>query len=416
MTDQRTTAKTERRPALENASVALGALAILTGLGCNAWTLPAFLEDSSPALIAFAWIFDAAMLILGVLVVRYKKLFARLLVPVGTSMFVFGACFGVLDVYTGYRFLVTADQGTSIENVHVPDPHLGWQLKPGSTGTHKTPEYDVEYAIDERGFKTVSHQGTPKVSITFFGDSYTFGHGVPNEDTFANIIQNEHVTSDVHVYNAGVMGYGLVQMYERFLELEEDVDQDNLIVLTPTSADIKRNLSDFMFPAQFIFRDKIIRVETYPYLDAEGSVRYAKLDTPYNRAKALLFYSTFVGRPLHLVYQRLIPDTTEEALGIVDSIRQRVERKGGQFALIFLPSTGECLAQAYDVDISRFDRGDIMDAFPSDEQGLAEIMLGEKDTHWNRAGHEIAAQAIVDMLVAQGKLDSRFTKAKRGEK
>jgi hypothetical protein len=404
MTDRSPKARPERHPALETASVVLGALSIASGLICNAWTLPAFLEDTSLGLAVFAWIFDASMLVLGLYMIRRKALFARLLLPVGSSLLIFGACFSVLDIYMGYRLLVTADEAVSVENVHIPDPLLGWRLKAGSTGTHKTPEYDVQYTIDERSNKSIPHVGQPRLNVVFLGDSYTFGHGVANEDTFANIIQSDHVTDDVHVHNAGVMGYGLVQMYGRFLELEDGVGPGDLVVLTPTSADVWRNLTDFMFPAQFIFRDEVIRVETYPYLDAEGSLEAARLDTPYNRAKALLFYSMFTGRPFHLLYQRLIPDTTEEALAVVDAIRSRTEQKGARFALLFLPTTDECLAQAYDADVSRFDYIDILHAFPPDEQGIAEIVLGEKDTHWNRAGHERAAQAIVEALVERGDL------------
>jgi hypothetical protein len=294
----------------------------------------------------------------------------------------------------------------TVADVHIPDPHLGWRLEAGSTGTHRTPEFDVQYQIDERGFKAVPHEGTPTRSVYVFGDSYAFGHGVPNEESLTNIIQREHVTGDVHVYNVAVMGYGFVQMYGRFLELEQDIGPGDLVVLAPTSADIRRNMTDFMFPAQFIFRDKTIRVERYPYLDAEGNIQTAELDTPYNRARALLFFSRFAGRPFHWLYERTIPDTTEQALDIVARMRSRTESRGAQFVLVFLPTTGESLKQAYNVDISRFDYLDMMNAFPSDEAGIAEIVLGEVDTHWNRKGHEIAARAIVERLVAQGKLDS----------
>ena len=392
--------------ALEIAALALGALAILVGAGCNAWTLPALIGESSTSLVIFAWVLDVALVMIGFLVIRRRELIARLLIPVGASLLLFCGCLSLLDVYVGYRFLVTADRDVAVENVHVPDPHLGWRLKAGSTGTHRTPEYDVQYTIDERGFRAVPHEGTPARSVYFFGDSYAFGHGVPNEQTFPNVIQREYVAKDVHVYNAGVMGYGLVQMYARFLELEAEIGPGDLVVLAPTSADIRRNMADFMFPAQFIFRDKVIKVERYPYLDAEGNVQAAELDTPYNRAKALLFFSRFAGRPFHLLYKRTIPDTTEQALDIVARMRSRTEGRGAQFALVFLPTTHESLKRAYDVDISRFDYTDIMAAFPSDEKGIAEITLGEIDTHWNRAGHEIAARAILESLVAHGKLDS----------
>ena len=102
---------------LETAALALGVLAILSGVGCNAWTLPALIGESSPSLVVFAWVFDVALVLIGLLVIRRKELVAHLLLPVGTSLLLFCGCLSLLDVYVGYRFLVTADRDVTIEDV-----------------------------------------------------------------------------------------------------------------------------------------------------------------------------------------------------------------------------------------------------------------------------------------------------------
>ena len=86
------------------------------------------------------------------------------------------------------------------------------------------------------------------------------------------------------------------------------------------------------------------------------------------------------------------------------------EKKGAQFVLIFLPLPYECLIRSYYEDISSFPYFDIMHFFPSQQQELKKIVFNTDD-HWNRAGHEIAAKAIITTLVEKGLLNKRYCRA-----
>jgi hypothetical protein len=92
------------------------------------------------------------------------------------------------------------------------DNKLGWKLIAKSGVRDSGPKYfDVKYEIDESGFKKINNsEGKPDFSIYFFGDSFTFGEGVKNEDTFTNIIKDKYLKEEVYVYNAAVAGYGIV--------------------------------------------------------------------------------------------------------------------------------------------------------------------------------------------------------------
>ena len=85
-------------------------------------------------------------------------------------------------------------------------------------------------------------------SIYFFGDSFAFGHGVNNHETFPAIIKDSYMKEEVNVYNAGVVGYGIVQIFQSFLKIKDRIRSGDLIIFTPISEDIRRNLKDFQFP------------------------------------------------------------------------------------------------------------------------------------------------------------------------
>ncbi len=147
------------------------------------------------------------------------------------------------DIYLSYRAVRTPDPNVEIRNVHIPDDLLGWRPKPGAIGRHReTGNFDVEYKIDKDGFKAISNTGASASRIYFFGDSYTFGHGVKNADTYPNIIAEQYLDDAIHVFNAGVMGYGIEQMYGRFLQLEEQLQPGDIVVFAPTSQDIKNSI------------------------------------------------------------------------------------------------------------------------------------------------------------------------------
>tara|TARA_B100000073_G_scaffold310317_1_gene282663 strand:+ start:1485 stop:2561 length:1077 start_codon:yes stop_codon:yes gene_type:complete len=96
------------------------------------------------------------------------------------------------------------------------DYKLGWSPK---TGTFKknTPPHTV--TIDKNNFRknypTESISTTDK-AILFSGDSFTFGDGVDDQNTFPSIFQS--IKNQI-VINGGVQAYGIDQMYLRSLNI-----------------------------------------------------------------------------------------------------------------------------------------------------------------------------------------------------
>jgi lysophospholipase L1-like esterase len=387
-----------------------GVFFILVGLICNGWLWSKLIPTDSllntEANPIFVWLIDLALLVVGVYLLKRPQTLLKNLRPLAFSLLFFVVLFLAGDIYLGYLKAIQPS-AEFIENVHIPDEQLGWRPKPNAVGVHRSDQFDVSYRMDERGFKAIDNVGPTALNLYFFGDSYTFGHGVPNEDTFPNIIAAQYLSATVHVYNAAVMGYGFAQMYQRFLAVESQLKPGDIVIFTPLSRDIERNFKDFMFPSQFVFNESEIQVDSYPYYD-QGTIKYTRLHSLINKFKTLLFNAQYTGKNFQFLYRILTqPDTTSEAQEMLNQAKLLTEARGAKFLLIFLPRRTEASRGDYEFDISGFQYHDIRTYFPSNDSEIARIGFAE-DSHWNRLGHELAAMAIVDTLIQEQLLPEKY--------
>ena len=313
--------------------------------------------------------------------------------------------FVAVDFYRADMRLVVRD--TAASSLHQRDNQLGWMLKPGSTCRHVRPgDFDVVYTVDENGFRKTREAPSPALTITFFGDSYTFGHGVGDHETFPAVIAETYVKPEVRVRNAGVEGYGIVQMYQWFLNELDHVKPGDVVAFTPTASDIQRTIRDFVFPYACAFRrgENQDPIEYFPVYE-NGVVTSVALErTLWHKLKLLALTAPSTRGAWQRVFRVPSPDSTREAIEIVRDARARAEACGAKLILIFLPRISECLKQAYEVDVSGFALHDIMGDFPKDADALRRLRFN-KDSHWNAEGHRVAAAAIVQALVEEACLD-----------
>jgi hypothetical protein len=96
---------------------------------------------------------------------------------------------------------------------------LGWTLSPNWQGRHQHHDFDVNYQTNLLGyrgpFQTFTNQQTKTVLI---GDSFTFGLGVNDEDTFSH--QLNQMQSNQYL-NLGIPGYSTDQQWLLIEELSE---------------------------------------------------------------------------------------------------------------------------------------------------------------------------------------------------
>jgi len=98
-----------------------------------------------------------------------------------------------------------------------PDELLGYTVKPQAqvTSIKKSDEaviYDVIYSIDEYHRRLTPADGPEQRNkfLLFFGDSFTFGEGVADNETLPYYVARS--ATDYQPYNYGLSGYGPQQM------------------------------------------------------------------------------------------------------------------------------------------------------------------------------------------------------------
>lgn len=93
------------------------------------------------------------------------------------------------------------------------DRQLGWRMKPQWVGRHRHYDFDVGYTINQYGFRgdfAERNAGQSGRVTAFVGDSFTFGLGVNDQETFVYWLNAR--SDSVHSYlNFAVPGYSTDQ-------------------------------------------------------------------------------------------------------------------------------------------------------------------------------------------------------------
>ena len=121
---------------------------------------------------------------------------------------------------------------------HDPHPKLGWIPKPG-----------LRAGVQVESTNEAGYRGTQPATlredafrVLALGDSFTFGQGVPDgRDWPARL---EALDPRLQVFNLGVCGYGVDQMYLRLQEAFATC-RPHLVLFAPTSLDFDRTLLRF---------------------------------------------------------------------------------------------------------------------------------------------------------------------------
>ncbi len=71
------------------------------------------------------------------------------------------------------------------------DRHLGWRLAPKWRGRHRHYDYDVEYTTNRFGFRGGFPRAKKGRRYGVLGDSFTFGFGVEDHQTFVHLLNIE---------------------------------------------------------------------------------------------------------------------------------------------------------------------------------------------------------------------------------
>lgn len=111
----------------------------------------------------------------------------------------------------------------------MPDPRLGYALRPGAVKQWTREQWTVAIAISADGLRDAPLRVARNASLRALavGDSFTFGLGVEHAEAWPEVLEHElaqQTGESSAVVNAGVPAYSARQIRERALELLDRVD------------------------------------------------------------------------------------------------------------------------------------------------------------------------------------------------
>ncbi len=274
---------------------------------------------------------------------------------------------------------------------------LGWSLRPGAQGRFVGPSWDVEVKINEKGLRDIDHdyQKTSARRILVLGDSFAWGYGVEQNRTVTALLRES--CPDWEFINAGVSGYATDQEYLYYREEGHRYAPDEVLI---------------MFYSNDLLENSCAQMYGYPkphFVVEDGELALRNVPVPGQsigqRLYSFLSSRSFItGRILSMTKLTALFDRgcskidVELNQRILRKFSRELSREGVARRLVFIPtyhSKPESLADSYrpfakSEGIRLLDLGP---AFIREASAGRELVL-EEDSHWNEAGHRLAADTI----------------------
>ena len=119
------------------------------------------------------------------------------------------------------------------------DPILGWVRKPNTSNSEKSMDKITNWKINSKGSRmNPSYENLPS-KISCYGDSFTFGRQVNDDETWAHFLSE---LSNTNVINFGVGNYGLDQSLLR-LKREFQNNKTDIVIMGVVPDTISRIVS-----------------------------------------------------------------------------------------------------------------------------------------------------------------------------
>ena len=315
---------------------------------------------------------------------------------------------------TAARGLVMAENLRNLQSLHWADPQIGWVLN-ADLKRHRqrlvdergSVQYDVVYSLDG-GQRVASAHPPSGPAIIATGTSFTFGHGLNDQDTWPWLLQEQ--LPAYHVMNVACMGYGTDQA---LLAAERQVlrapGHTAVVVLELEGFQIERNRSAQGWLAMvYPFAKPLFAI-------GPGGVEY-KRQVRFWSPGILGDYSAFYAHLVNVLANRTygIPShaqAKELTARLVIAFAQRMQAQGVRLAVVMTPYVGDQGPEA------RSDRAFLVEQlnaahiptlapdFPRLADGgidIAKFMVSKVDRHPNRQYNVIVVDQLVRFLRSMG--------------
>lgn len=149
------------------------------------------------------------------------------------------------SVYREWRWVMKRldDGKVNFDARFVHDPFTGWKNAPNISNKPKNHGQIYTNAQGMRNSQDFSTEPDGKPRLMIVGDSYSFGHGISNEETFAHVLNKVHMP-DWQVMNLSVSATGTDQNYLMYEHYGEKFNPD-IVLLGFYVLDFNRNTFSF---------------------------------------------------------------------------------------------------------------------------------------------------------------------------
>jgi hypothetical protein len=292
-----------------------------------------------------------------------------------------------------------------------PDPLLGWSNSPGAEGIFNHPRFRISVHINSKGLRDreYAYEKSPGMRrILVIGDSFVWGYGVEERETFAKVL--ETALSHVDVINGGVAGYGTDQEL-LWLRSEGVRYRPDLVILVMCGNDDDENNSELVY-----------NVYHKPRFTQTARGELVLGGVPVPLASRALRLKHWLFAHCALVYQvktglidrfRHPPRAARGSgfgltLALVDAIDGIARDAGARLAVVTTSRYAPSPAFPYDELVAGLRQRGLLtldiDHAPGYDAGA---MLIPGDAHWNAAGHRFVAQQVMALIEDHHLLESR---------
>ena len=298
-----------------------------------------------------------------------------------------------------------------IDSQFVYDPYMGWDNLPNiRTGDIRTNSAGMR-ADSEFTFEPKRNR------LMILGDSYSFGHGVSNEETYAHILDTEHLP-DWDVLNMAVSATGTAQQLIKYERYGKKYKPD-VVILGFYVLNYNRNTYTFRHYAKpkFVPDGKGLRLVNSPVIPPQElyeqyrtgkrriggwnySYAYASFMTPIrdhyqrSRSKGSLAWETIVR-----IMQRFNREVREEdsiPVWVIIPIRDIMKKTVSKYAEL----EERVEAAARDIGMPVLRLNDAMRGFIKEHPDRPLYRPKDKDMggHLSFTGNKVASRAIYEFL------------------
>jgi hypothetical protein len=304
-------------------------------------------------------------------------------------------------------------------HLHHADPMIGWLLSSSPiqyehrlVDSKGNVQYDVVYSIAGEQRRTSEHPPSAPLLIAS-GCSFTFGHGLNDQDTWPWLLQEE--LPEYHVANVGTMAYGTDQALmaaERLIQ--KNPGRTAAVVLGFADFQVERNRSTQAWAADIYPLSKPLYAVGPHGLEYKRQVRFWSWGPLTDHSQlfghlANTLADKYFGIPTH-------DQALQVTLELITTFAQKMNGLGIKFAVVVLPFKGD------QTSLSKSDQKFLVDGMqaakipvlvpqfprlPDNSFDAPNFMVSVMDSHPNRAYNVVLTRQLKPFLVSAGMINDR---------